>query len=156
VDRSWFQSTRDRLVKVVRDYHAANPLLLGIPRQNLRSRELPDSPAHVLEALIADAKDLVAEGETVRARSHRVVLKEDEENARAAIERAFQQAGLAVPAMSEVLAKSGVEAARARSILQILLREKRLFRIGDDLVFHHSALDGLRSLLALARIIASA
>ena len=31
-----------------------------------------------------------------------------------------------MPAVAEVLAKSGVEAARARTLLQILLREKRL------------------------------
>jgi hypothetical protein len=41
---------------------------------------------------------------------------------------AFDETG-AVPWLPEVLAKSGVEAARARSVLQILLREKRLVRI---------------------------
>jgi len=50
--------------------------------------------------------------------------------------------------MAEVLAKSGVEPARARSLLQILLREKRLVRISEDLVFHQSALGQLRELLA--------
>jgi len=53
-----------------------------------------------------------------------------------------------VPGLPDVLAKSGVEAARARSLLQILLREKRLIRIGDDLVFHHTAMEKLRSMLA--------
>jgi selenocysteine-specific elongation factor len=148
VDRAWFQSARDRLVRAVREFHTANPLQPGMPKQDLRSRELPECPLPLLDALIAEAQDLAADGETVRARSHRVVLKEDEENARAAIEHAFEQAGLTVPAMSDVLAKSGVEAARARSLLQILLREKRLIRIGDDLVFHHSALDRLRAMLA--------
>jgi hypothetical protein len=76
------------------------------------------------------------------------VLKQDEEQARAAIERAFEQAGLAVPALPDVLAKSGVEAARARSLLQILLREKRLIRVSDDLVFHHTAMAKLRAMLA--------
>ena len=51
-----------------------------------------------------------AEGEIVRLRSHKVVLKEDEEQARGKIERAFEAAGLAVPALPEVLAASGVEA----------------------------------------------
>ena len=50
--------------------------------------------------------------------------------------------------LPEVLAKSGVEAARARSLLQILLREKRLVRISDDLVFHQSAIEKLRAMLA--------
>jgi selenocysteine-specific elongation factor len=76
------------------------------------------------------------------------MLRQDEEAARAAIERAFEEAGLAVPAVAEVLAKSGVEAARARTLLGILLREKRLARISDELVFHHSALEKLRELLA--------
>jgi selenocysteine-specific elongation factor len=90
----------------------------------------------------------VVEGENVRLAIHKLVLKQDEEQARTAIERAFEQAGLAVPALPDVLAKSGVEAARARSLLQILLREKRLIRVSDDLVFHHTAMEKLRTMLA--------
>ena len=56
--------------------------------------------------------------------------------------------GLAAPAWKDVLAKSGVEPARARTLLEMLLREKRLLRIADDLVFHRSAIDGLRQMLA--------
>jgi selenocysteine-specific elongation factor len=144
VDRAWMQSARDRLVKTVREFHRKNPLLPGIPRQDLRQ----GAPQFVLDALLADAKEIVSEGEIVRARSHRVVLKEDEEQARMKIEAAFEQAGLAVPALAEVLANSGVEPSRARSILQILLREKKLVRAGDDLVFHQSAIARLRGLLA--------
>ena len=47
-----------------------------------------------------------------------------------------------------MIQSSGVEAARARSLLQILYRGKKLIRIGDDLVFHQSALATLRQLLA--------
>jgi selenocysteine-specific elongation factor len=101
-----------------------------------------------MDALLAEAKELVVEGETVRTRGHQVVLKEDEEHARGAIERAFEQAGLSTPALPDVLAKSGVEAARARRLLEILLREKRLVRISEDLVFHRAAIDSLRQLLA--------
>jgi selenocysteine-specific elongation factor len=43
-----------------------------------------------------------------------------------------------------VLAKSGVEAARARSLLQILLKNRALVKIGDDLVFHHTAMAKLK------------
>jgi selenocysteine-specific elongation factor len=148
VDRSLFQAIRQRLVSAVRGYHQQKPLQPGIAKADLRSRELADAPAFLLDALLTESKELVIEGETVRLRSHKVRLQEDEEQARAAIERAFQQAGLATPAVSEVLAHSGVEAARARTLLQILIREQRLVRIGDDLVFHRSALDGLRQLLA--------
>jgi selenocysteine-specific elongation factor len=127
------------------------PLLPGIPKQDLRSRDLPGAPLFLVDALLAGARELVVEGETVRSRGHQVVLKEEEEQSRAAIERAFEEAGLATPALAEVLAKSGVEPARARRLLEILLREKRLVRIGDDLVFHQAALAKLRQLLAARR-----
>jgi len=151
VDRAWFQATRDRLVAAVRSFHRDQPLMAGIAKQDLRSRELPQAPPFVMDALLGNAAQVAVEGETVRLRSHSVVLKEDEEQARAAIERAFEEAGLATPPMAEVLAKSGVEPARARRLLDILLREKRLLRISDDLVFHCSAIGRLREMLAARR-----
>ncbi len=148
VDRAWLQSVRDKLLRAVREFHQKNPLLPGIAKQDLRGRELPDSPAFLIDAILAEEKQIVVEGENVRLAVHKLVLKQDEEQARAAIENAFEQAGLAVPAVPDVLAKSGVETARARSLLQILLREKLLVRVNDDLVFHHCAMEKLRTLLA--------
>jgi selenocysteine-specific elongation factor len=148
VDRPWFQATREKLLRTVREFHQKHPLLPGIPKQDLRGRELPDSPPFLIDAILAQEKQIVVEGENVRLAIHKLVLKQDEEQARAAIERAFEQAGLAVPALPDVLAKSGVEAARARSLLQILLREKRLIRVSDDLVFHRAAMEKLRATIA--------
>ena len=73
-------------------------------------------PHSLMDAILAQEKQMVVEGENVRLASHKVVLKQDEEQARSAIEGAFEQAGLAVPGLPDVLAKSGVEAARARSL----------------------------------------
>jgi selenocysteine-specific elongation factor len=151
VDRAWFQAACDRLQKTVREFHRQHPLLAGVARPELRASLAQDMPPFLLDALLAASQDVVAEGEIVRLHGHAVVMREDEEHARQAIERAFEQAGLAVPAVAEVLAQAGVEAARARTLLEILLREKRLVRISQDLVFHHSAMEKLRSLLAQRR-----
>jgi selenocysteine-specific elongation factor len=148
VDRPWFHAAREKLLRAVREFHQKRPLLPGIPKQDLRGRELPDSPPFLIDAILAQEKQIAVEGENVRLAIHKVVLKQDEEQARAAIERAFEQTGLAVPALPDVLAKSGVEAARARSLLQILLRERRLIRVSDDLVFHRTAMEKLRATIA--------
>jgi len=145
VDRAWFHAARARMVETVREFHRENPLQPGIPKPDLRPA---GAPQFLLDALLADAREVVAEGDTVRLRAHTLVLSEDERQARAAIEGAFQQAGLAAPAVAQVLAKSGVEPARARALLQILLREKQLVRIHDELVIHHSAIEELRRMLA--------
>ncbi len=151
VDREWFERTTARIQSVLSEHHRSNPLLPGLPRHELRSRELPDAPLFLLEALLAASPLVVAEGEVVRLKSHRLVLKQDEEQALNAIESLFANAGLTVPPVNEVLAKSGVEAGRARSLLQILLRQKRLVRVGDELVFHADALHSLREQLAARR-----
>jgi selenocysteine-specific elongation factor len=145
VDRAWFQAARERMVQAVREFHRENPLQPGIAKLDLRPA---GAPPFVLDALLTDAaREIVAAGDTVRLRGHTLVLNEDERQARAAIERAFQQAGLAAPTVAQVLAKSGVEPARARSLLQILLREKQLVRISDELVVHQSAIEELRRML---------
>jgi selenocysteine-specific elongation factor len=148
VDREWFRATVARITDLLKAFHKERPLLPGMPKEELRSRQLPDAPAHLLDAIIARTAGIAAEDEIVRLPSHKVVLKQDEEQASGAIEKAFLDAGLAVPAVAEVLAKSGVEPARARSLLQILLRERRLVKVADDLVFHRSAIEALRERLA--------
>ena len=148
VDRAWAAAAAARLTEALRTFHKANPLAPGMSKEDLRSREFPGSPAFLLDALLSSASGVAAEGETVRLASHRVVLKQDEEQASASIEAVFEKAGLAVPPLAEVLARAGVGPQRARTLLQILLREGKLVKIGDDLVFHRSVLDDLRNRLA--------
>jgi selenocysteine-specific elongation factor len=73
-----------------------------------------------------------------------MVFKEEEADSKLEIERAFESAGLKVPALKEVLAGLKVDRARAQKIVTLLLRDRVLVKIADDLVFHRAALDGLR------------
>jgi selenocysteine-specific elongation factor len=148
MDAGWFRQTTAALAAELGRFHAANPLLPGVAKRDLRGRMLPDAPPFVFDALLTSGGGIVVEGDNVRLASHKLVLRDDEERASESIERAFEKAGLAVPAVAETLAASGVELKRARSILQILLREKKLVKVTDDLVFHYSAIDNLKSLVA--------
>jgi selenocysteine-specific elongation factor len=148
VDGDWFRKTRGKLGDAVRAFHRENPLAAGIAKQDLRARVMPRVPPFLLDAMLVGASELVVEGETVRLRTHTVVLKEDEERALAAIERVFETAGLAVPPMAEALAVSGIEIKRARTLLETLVRQKRLLRINQELVFHASGIERLRQILA--------
>jgi selenocysteine-specific elongation factor len=148
IGRAGFEMLAARLEAALGEFHRQNPLLAGMPKEALRTQEIPDAPPFLLDALIGASRNLVAEGEAVRLAGHSVRLKGDEEEALARIERAFERGGLAVPSTGEVLAKAGVEPGRARTLLQILLRQKRLIRAGDELVFHASAIESLRRLLA--------
>jgi len=151
VDRERWDAAKARLAETVREFHRANPLAPGMAKEELRARALPGSPVFLLDALLgagraADSPRI--EGGLARMPDHRVALKDEETQARDAIERAFEQAGLAAPDVGEILAKSGVEAGRGRALLAMLLREGKLVRIGADRVFHHAAIRSLRDMLA--------
>jgi selenocysteine-specific elongation factor len=148
LDSKWAAGQLETIHETLKQFHRKNPLLGGLSKEELRSKQLPGAPAWLLDALLARSKTLATDGETMRLASHQISLKQDEADASAKIEQAFQAAGLAVPSMNEVLGKSGVEPKSARNILQLLLRDKRLVRVSDELVFHASAIRALRELLA--------
>ena len=148
LDSQWAAQQLEAIHEQLKQFHRRNPLLAGVSKEELRSKLMPGAPAWLLDALLARAKTLALEGETVRLASHRIAFKQDEEQAAQKIENAFLTAGLAVPGLQEVLAKSGVEPSRARTLLQMLLKDKRLVRVSDELVFHSTAMQSLRDMLA--------
>jgi len=77
-----------------------------------------------------------------------VVMKDEEAESKQKIEEAFSAAGLKVPALHEVIAGLKVDKTRAQKIVTLLLRDKVLLKISDELVFHRTALEELRRLVA--------
>src|SRR5271170_1405553 len=139
--------------KAVETFHRANPLLPGIPKQELRARA-GRARAELFEAAMGDllaTRALAAAGDLVSQAGREISLSSEETRAKELIEREFESAGLTVPGFASVLAKLPVDAARAQKILQILLREKVLVKISSDLVFHRSTLLKLREMLAKYR-----
>ena len=98
--------------------------------------------------LLTSEKKLEVAGDLVRLPGRGVVLKDEEAESKKTIEQAFSSAGLQVPALYNVLAGLKVDKARAQKIVTLLLRDKVLVKISDELVFHHSALQQLRGQLA--------
>jgi selenocysteine-specific elongation factor len=139
------QAHATRLRDALAAFHKQNPLLPGLPKAS------SPVPAHLLDAVLASTKEIAADAEVVRLATHRVALKADEDQALAKIESLFRDAGLAVPAVNEVLSQSGLDANRARNLLQILLRNATLVRVSTDLIYHRDAIAGLKQILAARR-----
>lgn len=141
------------LGEAVEQFHRANPLLPGMPKQELRGRA-GNPRLELFHAALDDlAKKgaLTVSGDLVQRAGRQISLAPEEARAKELIEREFERAGLAVPSVSAVLEKLPVEAGRAQKILQILLRDHVLVKIADDFVFHRTAVAGLRELIAKYR-----
>lgn len=139
-----------KIKAAVDEFHKVNPLLPGIPKQELRARA-GNAGAGVFQAALEDlvvARVVSITGDLVQRAGREIKLAPDEARAKETIEQEFARAGLTVPSVSAVLGKLPVEARRAEKILQILLRENVLVKVADDLVFHRSAVARLRELIA--------
>ena len=150
VHRDPFRAALSRVAAFLERFHKQNPLLPGAPKEALRGSEFAKAPAFFVDALLARQvrdKKVVVDGETVRLLAHRVVLQQDEQEARDKIVSAFEQAGLTVPALPELLSQLRIDAPRARRILQGLLREKLLVKVSADLIFHRDSIERLKTLL---------
>ena len=95
---------------------------------------------------------LTLAGELVRLAGRGVVMKDEEAESKKIIEAAFANAGLKVPALKDVLAGLKVDKVRAQKIVTLLLRDKVLVKISEELVFHRDALSDLRKRMAAEKI----
>ena len=75
-------------------------------------------------------------------------MKDEEAESKKKIEEAFAAAALKVPALNEVIAGLKIDKVRAQKIVTLLLRDKVLTKVSDELVFHRSALEDLRKRVA--------
>jgi len=137
---------RKEIVSRLDAFHKRNPLDPGMSREELRGH-LPAAAPEIFAGALQDAikagrVELV--GEFVRLPGRGAVMKDEEAESKRIIEAAFASAGLKVPALKDVLAGLKVDKMRAQKIVTLLLRDKVLVKISEELVFHRDALMDLR------------
>ncbi len=140
-------------MRVAGDFQKQNPLAGGMGKEQLRENlhASPEIFAYVLEQLVKERK-LAVSGEMVHPPGQGVVLKDEEAASKEIIESAFAAAGLKVPALSEVLGGLKIDQVRAQKLVTLLMRDKILVKVSEELVFHRDALAALRSKIATHKL----
>ena len=144
---------RQSLRSAVEGFHKNDPLRPGMAKGELHeevSRAF-DMAAELFEAAMASLlrdKQIEVAGDLVRLPGHGAQLKDEEAESKQKIEATFATAGLKVPPLSDVIAGLKVDRARAQKIVTLLLRDKLLVKISEELVFHRTALEELRRIVA--------
>jgi selenocysteine-specific elongation factor len=142
-----------RILQKIEDHHKQNPLVGGIAKEELREQARASAEVFGAAAeILVREKKIEVTGDLVRLYGQGVVMKDEEAESKKKIEDAFAVAGLKVPALREVLAGLKVDKTRAQKIVTLLLRDKVLIKISDDLVFHRSTLKELRRRMAAYKV----
>jgi len=140
-----FAKAKKDVLQALRKFHDANPLVAGMSQEELRDRvNLGPEVFYRVLGKLAEENNLEVAGELVHLPGRGVVMKDEEAESKKIIEQAFASAGLKVPSLKEVLAGLKVDKVRAQKIATLLLRDKVLIKITEELVFHQSALVELR------------
>ena len=144
-----YKQAREAMVAALDAFHRTNPLTGGIGKGELMERLGLDEAVFqsLIDSLVRDKKIEVS-AEQVRLAGRGVAMKGEEAESQRQIEQAFASAGLKVPALNDVLAGVKVDRARAQKIVTLLLRDKVLVKLSDELVFHRDALESLRRQIA--------
>ncbi len=148
-----FGLARQSLLDAVSAFHKNDPLKGGKAKGEMQDEmtRVVEMAPELFEAALAyliKEKKIEVAGDLVRLAGHGVVMKDEEAESKKTIEAAFATAGLKVPGLHEVVAGLKVDKIRAQKIVTLLLRDKVLIKISDELVFHRSALEELRRLVA--------
>jgi selenocysteine-specific elongation factor len=153
LDSSAMDQLKSGIVATAASFHRKNPLVGGISKEELRA-QVKASPEvfEAVAAMLMQEKKIEIAGELMRMPGQGVVLKDEEAESKKKIEDAFASAGLKVPALPDVLAGLKVDKVRAQKIVTLLLRDKILVKVSDDLVFHRSALEELRRQMAAQKV----
>ncbi|MDE3155017.1 MAG: selenocysteine-specific translation elongation factor [Acidobacteriota bacterium] len=138
------QLERD-LLALVGAFHAGQPLSDGMPREEARQRLAGRPAAEVFELVVGR---LVAAGriggrDRLALASHRLELSPEEQRAYDALEHVYQSAGLKPPDGAALTADAGIAAGVAERMTALLVRRRRLVRLGT-MLFHADALDRLK------------
>jgi selenocysteine-specific elongation factor len=148
-----YDLTEISMLDAVGLFHKNDPLRPGMAKGELQD-ELSgalDLAGELFEAALSSLvqqKRLEVVGDLVRLPGHGAVMKDEEAESKRKIEEAFASSGLKVPALNEVLMGLKVDKARAQKIVTLLLRDKILVKLSEELVFHRNTLDELRKQIA--------
>ncbi|MBU0544755.1 MAG: selenocysteine-specific translation elongation factor [Proteobacteria bacterium] len=148
------QTSLEKLKKEMHDYldgyHRANPLKAGMPKEELKSK-LPAflNPKLfnlILNQMIKD-KGVAVDGDSVRLEGYKVSLGEDQSGLRKKIMNVYLESGLTPPYFKELSQEFGIDPARAKDVLMLLVDEGIVMKIKEDLYYHSDNIKGLKNRL---------
>ena len=147
LDSTLFEAALKDMVKLVDSFHRSQPLQVGLPKEELRSRLFRREPAEIFRFFLEEGarrKQLRVDQDRVALAGHRVELQGEEAGASKRIEDTFRKAGLNPPEVEEIMAELSLTRSKLESLYFLLLKQGRLVRIKEGRVFHAEALEALK------------
>jgi selenocysteine-specific elongation factor len=147
VHREEADGFEERALRLLKDFHAAEPLKPGLAKEELKSK-FPAAAPRVFAALIellSQRGKIVLEQDLVRLKTHRIELRVDQELVKGRVEEIFARAGLQTPTLEAAAQELRLDAKAVREAVGLLIAAKRLVKITEEILVHEANLAPLRA-----------
>ncbi len=142
-----YQRLKEEICKRLAKFHEKFPLRPGLAKEDLRQRLPSGLDTRVFEKMLEELEakgKIVREKELVRLATHKIVLAEDLERLKRDLEEAFRREGFQPRDKDEILAQFRDNPALTLEIYQLLLKQGRLIRIKENLVYHAEVIEEIK------------
>ncbi len=143
--KDYFDTYREKVVAFVGEYHKANPLKIGISKEELRSR-LPATDVQVFQSALdvcVAAGLIVVEKDRVRSRDHARGTSQTDEFEKRVLD-ALLTAGFTPPGLKDLAGIVGVTEKNARELLERLAFTGGVVKVGQDMYFHRDMIEEVK------------
>ena len=136
-----------RMKQILQNYHRANPMRTGMPKEELRRQIGPNMDAKSYQAILSSlaAAGLISASETaIWLPNHRPILTDNQQRLAESILTEYINAGVNPPTIADVEQRFGPS---AKEIISLLIERSDLIRIQPDLLFSSKAIDNAEAAL---------
>jgi selenocysteine-specific elongation factor len=136
------------MVHQVKQFHSAQPLEPGIPKDSLRGRCRMRPPARVFSEALQDLLsrgEVLVDGDRWRWSGHRFDLGREQQRHLDGLVAVFQDAGLQPPALKTVGEALRLTEKEAKELAELLVRQGTLVKIKEGLYFPREEIEKLQS-----------
>jgi selenocysteine-specific elongation factor len=142
----WRTRLAERVLTALDAHHTAQPLSVGISREEVRERVLGNAAPALSELVIRELLDAgrIVGRERLALAGREIVLTAEESRVRDALEQALRAASLRPPDLPRLAEIAATAPAAVERILQLLVRQKVVVRLGG-IPFHYEALERLKA-----------
>lgn len=139
ISKGMEQKLIDKMIASVKTFHRANPLLPGIPKEELRSKYFPEILADLFALLLQRAVNqnlLRLEKDVVAEAGRTIALTTEEEKLAGKVEGVLLKRGLGFPGFQELGIELKQNPENVKKILYLLVRQGKLIKVADDYFLH--------------------
>ena len=149
IHKNCFENLNKKISSFLENYHRANPLKAGMPKEELKSK-LPSAGLKLFNLMLdmmIKNKEVVSEGETVRLSSHTVSLGGYQAEVKEKILNTYLKSGLCPPYFKDLSKTLDIDPKKAKDVLMLLIEEGLIIKTKEELYFHVEVVTDLKKRL---------